>query len=210
MSRAVEAALTPATRMVFVETIANPRTQVADLAHIGELCAARGLDLCRRQHDDLAVSVSSEDGRGEPRRQCADQVHRRPRQRARRQRYRDRTASTGRAIRTSTTPTRDQSRRCGASRRSARKACATGAARWPPSRRITLRSARKRSRCAWSAPAPMRWRWRNFSPHTRASGRSITRASLASAARTGARAFRRFRRAALVRAGRRRSIASIF
>ena len=40
---AVEAALTPATRMVFVETIANPRTQVADLARIGELCALRGL-----------------------------------------------------------------------------------------------------------------------------------------------------------------------
>ena len=42
-ARAVEAALTPATRLVFVETIANPRTQVADLARIGELCAARGL-----------------------------------------------------------------------------------------------------------------------------------------------------------------------
>jgi O-acetylhomoserine (thiol)-lyase len=41
--RAVEAALTPATRMVFVETIANPRTQVADLKRIGELCARRGL-----------------------------------------------------------------------------------------------------------------------------------------------------------------------
>ena len=41
--RAVEAALKPATRLVFVETIANPRTQVADLARIGELCAARGL-----------------------------------------------------------------------------------------------------------------------------------------------------------------------
>jgi len=41
--RAVEAALTPATRLVFVETIANPRTQVADLERIGELCAARGL-----------------------------------------------------------------------------------------------------------------------------------------------------------------------
>ncbi len=39
----VEAAITPATRMVFVETIANPRTQVADLARIGALCAARGL-----------------------------------------------------------------------------------------------------------------------------------------------------------------------
>jgi O-acetylhomoserine (thiol)-lyase len=40
---AVEAAITPATRMVFVETIANPRTQVADLMRIGERCAARGL-----------------------------------------------------------------------------------------------------------------------------------------------------------------------
>jgi O-acetylhomoserine (thiol)-lyase len=40
---AVEAALTPQTRLVFVETIANPRTQVADLARIGELCARRGI-----------------------------------------------------------------------------------------------------------------------------------------------------------------------
>jgi len=39
----VEAALRPTTRLVFVETIANPRTQVADLARIGELCAARGV-----------------------------------------------------------------------------------------------------------------------------------------------------------------------
>lgn len=36
-------ALRPDTRMVFVETIANPATQVADLAAIGELCAARGV-----------------------------------------------------------------------------------------------------------------------------------------------------------------------
>ncbi|MEM7219289.1 MAG: cystathionine gamma-synthase family protein [Pseudomonadota bacterium] len=39
----VEAALTPATTLVFVETIANPRTQVADLQAIGELCRERGL-----------------------------------------------------------------------------------------------------------------------------------------------------------------------
>jgi len=39
----VEAALTPATRIVFVETIANPRTQVADLKRIGDLCRARGI-----------------------------------------------------------------------------------------------------------------------------------------------------------------------
>ena len=41
--RNVEAAITDRTRMVFVETIANPRTQVADLARIGELCRARDI-----------------------------------------------------------------------------------------------------------------------------------------------------------------------
>ena len=39
----VEAVLRPETRMVFVETIANPRTQVADLARIGQLCRERGI-----------------------------------------------------------------------------------------------------------------------------------------------------------------------
>lgn len=39
----VAQALRPETRMVFVETIANPRTQIADLAGIGELCRARGI-----------------------------------------------------------------------------------------------------------------------------------------------------------------------
>ena len=39
----VAAALRPETRIVFVETIANPRTQVADLASIGELCKKRGI-----------------------------------------------------------------------------------------------------------------------------------------------------------------------
>ena len=39
----VEAALRPETRLVFVETVANPRTQVADLARIGALCRARGI-----------------------------------------------------------------------------------------------------------------------------------------------------------------------
>ena len=41
--RQVEAALKPETRLVFVETIANPRTQVADLARIGALCQQRGI-----------------------------------------------------------------------------------------------------------------------------------------------------------------------
>jgi O-acetylhomoserine (thiol)-lyase len=39
----VEAALQDNTRLVFVETIANPRTQIADLARIGQLCRERGI-----------------------------------------------------------------------------------------------------------------------------------------------------------------------
>jgi len=39
----VEEALRPETKLVFVETIANPRTQVSDLARIGDLCARRKL-----------------------------------------------------------------------------------------------------------------------------------------------------------------------
>lgn len=39
----VASALRPETRMVFLETIANPCTQVADLQGIGELCKAHGL-----------------------------------------------------------------------------------------------------------------------------------------------------------------------
>lgn len=39
----VEQAIKPNTRMVFVETIANPRTQVADLARIGDLCRKHGI-----------------------------------------------------------------------------------------------------------------------------------------------------------------------
>lgn len=41
--RNVERALRPETRLVFVETIANPRTQVADLESIGKMCAARSV-----------------------------------------------------------------------------------------------------------------------------------------------------------------------
>jgi len=39
----VRAAIAPNTRMVFAETIANPGTQIADLAAIGELCREKNL-----------------------------------------------------------------------------------------------------------------------------------------------------------------------
>ena len=54
----VRDAIRPETKMVFVETIANPRTQVADLVGIGELCAAQGC-VCRRQYDDITLFVST-------------------------------------------------------------------------------------------------------------------------------------------------------
>ena len=42
----VAAAIQPNTRLVFVETIANPRTQVADLVTIGDLCEQHKLIYC--------------------------------------------------------------------------------------------------------------------------------------------------------------------
>ena len=42
-AEAVADAVQPNTKLVFVETIANPRTQVTDLAGIGALCRERGL-----------------------------------------------------------------------------------------------------------------------------------------------------------------------
>ena len=41
-AEAVDAAIKPNTRMVFVETIANPATQVPDLQGIGAVCKERG------------------------------------------------------------------------------------------------------------------------------------------------------------------------
>lgn len=42
-ARNVAAAICSETRIVFAETIANPRTQIADLENIGQLCAERGI-----------------------------------------------------------------------------------------------------------------------------------------------------------------------
>ena len=148
--RNVEAALTPATRIVFVETIANPRTQVADLEEDRRAVPRARPPLHRRQHDDVAVAVPAEARRRGPHRQRADQVHRRPRQRARGQHHRYRPVRLDDVSRTSRTPTRRSRRTCGACSSCARRACATGAARWPRSRRITSPSARRRWRCAWS------------------------------------------------------------
>ena len=59
----VAAALRPQTRLVFVETIANPRTQVADLAGIGSAVRAARPALRGGQHHDHAAPVPAQ-GRG--------------------------------------------------------------------------------------------------------------------------------------------------
>ncbi len=87
----VAAALQPNTRLVFAETIANPRTQVADLAAIGDLCRRAGAGLRRRQHDDHARAVQAANGRRQPRDQLPHQGHRRPCRRHGRRRGRHRT-----------------------------------------------------------------------------------------------------------------------
>ena len=172
------------TRMVFVETIANPRTQVADLARIGELCAARGLLYVVDNTMTSPCLFRPKSVGRQPDRQRADQVHRRPRQRAGRQRDRHRPLRLDALSEHLRQLQGRRSRRRGASRRSARRACATGAARWPPSRRITSRSAPKRWRCGWTGNARTRWRWRELSRSASEGARGLlSGAALPSAAR---------------------------
>ena len=100
----------------------------------------------RRQHDDLAVAVPAETGGGWSRRQRADQVHRRPRQRARWKRHRHRSFRLDRLSQhpSIAAPIRD----CGHHAAPQEGACAISAARCRPSRRTIWQSARRRSPCA--------------------------------------------------------------
>ncbi len=142
-------------------------------AHRGA-CAAARHPLRRRQHDDLACAVPSQDGRRRARDQRADQVHRRPRQRARRQHHRHRplrldalsqhrrelqVAAAG-AVGHPADPEEGPAR--------------LGRRRFRRPTRTTSPSAPRRSRCAWSARAPTHWRSRSFSRRTRACAMSTT------------------------------------
>ena len=125
----VERALTPSTRLVFVETIANPRTQVADLARIGKLCAERGiLYIVDNTMTSPALFRPKTVGAGLVVNALTKYI-----------------GGHGNALAGSITDTglfdwtrfpniadnyKTQPRRCGASSRSARRGCATGAARW--------------------------------------------------------------------------------
>lgn len=70
----------PATRIVFVETIANPRTQIADLAKIGALCKERGILYIVDNTMTTPYLFPPESGGRGPGGQCADEIDRRPRQ----------------------------------------------------------------------------------------------------------------------------------
>ena len=72
------AALRPETRMVFVETIANPSTRIPDLAGIGAFCQARGL-LYGGQHRHLTGAAAAQTLWRRPGDELADQDHCRPR-----------------------------------------------------------------------------------------------------------------------------------
>ena len=112
---------------------------------------ARGILLRRRQHDDVAVAVPAE-GR------------RRRRSSSTRSPSTSAATATRSAAAVTDTGLFDWTRfpniadsykiaeagAVGHARRCARRACATSAARWPPSRRITSRSARRRWRCGWT------------------------------------------------------------
>ena len=161
---------------MFVETIANPRTQVADLARIGELCRERGIlyvvdntmttpYLFRPKAVGAGLVVNS----------LTKSI-----------------GGHGMALGGALTDTGlfDWSaypniaanfRKLAARRRRAWPSCApnrcaTSAPRWRRKRRTTSRSAPRPWRCAWSAHAPTRWRWHACWKRTNASPRSITRA----------------------------------
>ena len=161
---AVEAALTPQTRLVLVETIANPRTQVADLARIGALCTARGLIY-------IVDNTMTSPWLFQPRSVGASLIV---------NALTKYIGGHGNALGGAITDTglhdwsndpgiadtyKSANPRCGASRNCARRGCATSARRSPPSRRITCRSARRRSRCGWTVRARTRRRLPSISRH---------------------------------------------
>ncbi|WZB61407.1 PLP-dependent transferase [Achromobacter xylosoxidans] len=81
-SAQVREAIRPNTRMVFTETIANPGTQVADLAVIGEICRERGLVYVVDNTLTSPWMFRYVVGGGVAGHELAVQVHRRPWQRA--------------------------------------------------------------------------------------------------------------------------------
>ena len=151
----VAGALRPQTRMVFVETIANPGTQIPDLQGIGALCREQGVlyvvdntvaspYLFRAATVGAGLVINSLTksigGQGDA---LGGSVT-------------DTGSSTGRTTRTSTRPTARATPKAGGCNRCARKACVTWAGRCRPTPHTSWHWAPKPWRCAWTAPAPRR------------------------------------------------------
>ena len=172
----VEAAITPQTRLVFVETIANPRTQVADLQRIGELCRARGiLYVVDNTMTSPYLFRPKTVGAGLVVNALTKSI-----------------GGHGIALGGSLTDTglydwsaypniydtykRFAPPQWGIAQIRAKALRDFGAALGPEAAHHIWRSAPKPSPCAWSVPAPARWRWRKCWKPTSAWRRCITRA----------------------------------
>ena len=81
---AVRAAITPTTRLVWVETPTNPLLTIADIAGIAQLASASGVKVVGRQHLCLAGPATAAGAGRRHRPALHDQVHRRPLRRRRR------------------------------------------------------------------------------------------------------------------------------
>ena len=92
-----EAAITPRTKAIFCESIANPGGVITDIAALSRDRQAPQHPAHRRQHDGDALPDPALRARGRHRRALGDQVPRRPRQLDRRPRSSTAARSSGRA-----------------------------------------------------------------------------------------------------------------
>ena len=75
-----ERAISPKTKAIFIESIANPGGVITDIAAVAQIARTRRRAAHRRQHAGDALSVQADRPRRRHRRAFADQISRRPRQ----------------------------------------------------------------------------------------------------------------------------------
>ena len=178
------------TRLVFAETIGNPKLNVVDIAAWADAAHAAGLPLIVDNTVPTPIGTPRLRPRRRHRRALRDEVHRRPRHLDRRRRRRLRASSTG-PRNARPVPGPDEARpvlprrRLGATRSGrpptsaacARCCCATRARRSRRSTRSCSCRASRRCRCGWSGTRRTPSRSRSTSRRTTASTGSTTRAS---------------------------------
>ena len=75
-----ERAISPKTKAIFTELIANPGGVITDMAAVAQIARRAGVPLHRRQHAGDALPVQADRSRRRHRHSFADQISRRPRQ----------------------------------------------------------------------------------------------------------------------------------